>query len=432
MSANEYYLADKAAPLADEGERTRLIQRLRQYLELRNLTILIGNGCSIPLGTPLINNTSTISPELDQLPHRLADNADHDRARALLEQLLALKPTIGVEPLLTVLTNVQANADLLSETQTLGTHSITSADARLLEQLLKKWLYNKCKVLNTTAEDSLHDHKELLRRVLLRSTALPRAKIFTTNYDLLLERALDSLGILYFDVFLGTINRTLRTESYHYDLYYPGETTEGRVSRVDRVLHLYKLHGSTNWRRRHNGPEDVIISHTTPDQDDEYGDVMIYPSPLKVTEMNGYPYAEMFRHFSTHIHQPQSALLTIGYKFQDQHINRLIYQALSIPSFVLIIVTPTITTPDDGQQPNEEHEIWRLIHHVKSNRILVITGAEKGPDGKYACGAGTIQDFSTIWMPDIQELNVDAAARREARDALTPLTEKPQPVDDTP
>ena len=38
--------------------------------------------------------------------------------------------------------------------------------------------------------------------------------------------ALDNLGILYFDSFLGTINRTLRTESYHYDLYYPGETTE--------------------------------------------------------------------------------------------------------------------------------------------------------------------------------------------------------------
>jgi hypothetical protein len=431
MTANEYYLADKATSLTDEGERTRLIQRLRQYLELRNLTLLIGNGCSIPLGAPTINNTSAIRTELDQPPHRLTNNAQHDRARTLLGKLLALKPTIGIEPLLTILTNVQANADLLTETQSLGTHNVTRADAFLLEQLLKKWLYNTCKALNTTAEDNLHHHEELLRRVLLRSTALPRAKIFTTNYDLLLERALDSLGILYFDGFLGTINRTLRTESYHYDLYYPGETTEGRVSRVDRVLHLYKLHGSTNWRRRHDGPEDVIISHTAPNQDDEYGDVMIYPSPLKVTEMNGYPYAEMFRHFSTHIHQPQSALLTIGYKFQDQHINRLIYQALSIPSFVLIIVTPTISTPNDEQHPREEHEIWRLIHHVKSNRILVITGAEKGPDGKYASGAGTIQDFSTTWMPDIQELNVDAAARREARDALTPLTE-PQPLDDMP
>ena len=71
----------------------------------------------------------------------------------------------------------------------------------------------------------------------------------------------------------GTVNRTLRSESYHYDLYYPGETTEGRVSRVDRVLHLYKLHGSINWRRRTSGGSDVMISHVNP-AEDEYGDVM--------------------------------------------------------------------------------------------------------------------------------------------------------------
>src|SRR6202011_2080233 len=215
-----------------------------------------------------------------------------------------------------------------------------------------------CKDVSETHDSKLKFHEELLRRILLRSTTLPRAKVFTTNYDLLLERALDNLGILYFDGFLGTINRTLRTESYHYDLYYPGETTEGRVSRVDRVLHLYKLHGSINWRRQRTGPDDIIISHTQPEEH-EKGDVMIYPSPLKVTEMNGYPYAEMFRHFSTTIHQPQSALLTIGYKFRDDHINRLIYQALSIPSFTLIIVTPSISAPSNENQLESVHEIWR-------------------------------------------------------------------------
>lgn len=226
---------------------------------------------------------------------------------------------------------------------------------------------------------------------------------------------------MYFDGFLGTINRTLRTESYHYDLYYPGETTEGRVSRVDRVLHLYKLHGSTNWRRRRTGPDDIIISHAQPTEG-EYGDVMIYPSPLKVTEMNGYPYAEMFRHFSTTIHQPQSALLTIGYKFQDDHINRLIYQALSIPSFTLIIIIPSITTPADDNSLEPAHEIWRLIHRIKSNRILVITGGNAdAATGQYTSGAGTLHEFSNVWLPDIRELNVEANAREETRRALKPL-----------
>jgi hypothetical protein len=137
----------------------------------------------------------------------------------------------------------------------------------------------------------------------------------------------------------------------------------------------------------------------------------------------------MFRHFSAHIHQPQSALLAIGYSFQDDHINRLIYQALSIPSFVLIVITPTISTPADDAHPAPRDEIWRLIHHVKSRRILVITGSEKDATGQYRRGAGTLQDFSTNWLPDISELNVEAHAREEALKALlttiTPGHNKP-------
>ena len=60
---------------------------------------------------------------------------------------------------------------------------------------------------------------------------------------------MDKLGIFYLDGFVGGYQKRLRTESYNYDLYFPGETTEGTVNRVDRVLQLYKLHGSINWKR---------------------------------------------------------------------------------------------------------------------------------------------------------------------------------------
>lgn len=422
MTASEYYIGSVAAPLDSEERKTRLVQRLRQYLEVRSLAVLIGNGSSIPLGAPLVNSASNIRAELDKDPFRLLKGPEHDSARLLLDQLLtATKSDIGIEPLLTALVNIQGNHAILNgAAQTIGGVTVDVHIAALLERLLKKWLYHRCKDLNQVPDERLRDQEELFRRLLLRSATLPRAKIFTTNYDLVLERALDNLGVMYFDGFLGTINRSLRTESYHYDLYYPGETTEGRVSRVDRVLHLYKLHGSINWRRRRTGPDDITISSGLP-QEDEYGDVMIYPSPLKVTEMNGYPYSEMFRHFSTTIHQPQSALLTIGYKFQDDHINRLIYQALSIPSFTLIIVIPSITVPSDPNNISPADEIWRLIHRISSNRILVITGGERDSTGQYVSGAGTLHEFSTTWLPDIRELNVEANAREETRKALAPL-----------
>jgi hypothetical protein len=420
MSSNEYYIGNSATALDTDEHKTRLVQRLRQYLEIRNLAVLIGNGSSIPLGAPLVSSTISIIADLDKQPYRLTTEAEHQRARSLLDRLLTVSGDIGIEPLLTALVNIQGNGAILNAAQAIGGETVEVRDAVLVERLLKKWIYHRCKDLNDIPDECLRDQEELFRRLLLRSTTLPRAKIFTTNYDLVLERALDNLGVMYFDGFLGTINRSLRTESYHYDLYYPGETTEGRVSRVDRVLHLHKLHGSINWRRTRTGPDDIIISHGLP-KEEEYGDVMIYPSPLKVTEMNGYPYAEMFRHFSTTIHQPQSALLTVGYKFQDDHINRLIYQALSIPSFTLIIVTPSITTPTDPKNLKPVHEIWRLIHQVTSNRILVITGGTRDSTGQYTAGAGTLHEFSTSWLPDIRELNVEANARQETRRALEPL-----------
>ena len=64
--------------------------------------------------------------------------------------------------------------------------------------------------------------------------------------------------------------------------------------------------------------------------------------------------------------------------FQDDHINRLIYQALSIPSFVLIIVTPSIATPADTERLRAAAtKSGGLSTDVKSKRILVITGGEK-------------------------------------------------------
>jgi hypothetical protein len=122
----------------------------------------------------------------------------------------------------------------------------------------------------------------------------------------------------------------------------------------------------------------------------------------------------MFRHFSTHIHQPQSALFVVGYAFQDSHVNRLIYQALTIPSFVLIVVTPDASNA----------EIARL-NDLKSKRVIILTGAEKDATGAYVKGTGTMQDFSTIWLPDITELNVESSAREEVKKMFDPATAPP-------
>ena len=74
---------------------------------------------------------------------------------------------------------------------------------------------------------------------------------------------------------------------------------------------------------------------------DKFLDLLVYPSPMKEGQTIGFPYSEIFRRFADIIQQPQSVLITLGYSFGDEHINRIIYESFSIPSFNLIIVGHT-------------------------------------------------------------------------------------------
>jgi hypothetical protein len=184
-----------------------------------------------------------------------------------------------------------------------------------------------------------------LRKVLTRPLNLKRANIFTLNYDALVEKAADAIGVVLFDGFVGTVRRVFRPESYDHDLYFPAETTEGRVHRLDRVFHLFKLHGSITWRAQApdwDNPYGVSATGTSAAEDAP----LIYPTPTKYGETLGMPYAELFRRFASAVVRPQSTLLVIGYGFGDEHVNAIIRHALAIPSFTLVVVDPSPPAPD--------------------------------------------------------------------------------------
>jgi len=183
-------------------------------------------------------------------------------------------------------------------------------------------------------------HRQLVKKLLTRPLNLKRQNLFTLNYDTLIEQAADSEGVVALDGFVGTLRRVFRPESYDQDLYFPAETTEGRVHRLDRVLHLYKLHGSITWRD--SDPDwDNPYGVTASGQDaSASGTALIYPTPLKYGESLGMPYAELFRRFAASVVRAQSVLFVLGYGFGDDHVCAIIRQALTVPSFCLVIVDP--------------------------------------------------------------------------------------------
>ena len=59
---------------------------------------------------------------------------------------------------------------------------------------------------------------------------------------------------------------------------------------------------------------------------------------MKDIETAAYPYADLFRDFSGALCRANSALITYGYGYGDDHVNRIIADMLTIPSTHLVIV----------------------------------------------------------------------------------------------
>ena len=239
----------------------------------------------------------------------------------------------------------------------------------------------------TSSSDVLGTHKEFLKKILTRPLNLKRANLFTLNYDTLLEQAADAEGIVLIDGFIGTVRRTFRPESFDQDLYFPAETTEGRVHRLERVIHLYKLHGSINWIGEEwdwDNPYGVTAAQgdkTAP------GSVLVYPTPSKFGDVLGMPYAELFRRFAASVVRRQSTLFVIGYGFGDDHVNAIIRQALAIPSFSLVIVDPFAPKAAAGSG------FVASLRAQKDRRVWVISGET----------LGTFNGFVENLLPDLRD-----------------------------
>lgn len=233
-------------------------------------------------------------------------------------------------------------------------------------------------------------HEKFIKALLQRPLNLRRSNIFTANYDLAFEYAFDRLGVHYIDGFSGFHKRFFKPETFEYDIFYPGSTTSGKVQRIEKVVRYFKLHGSLSWvnselRDSNNlygieeKPLELIESLS------KKGEIIIYPSAVKKSYTLDLPYSELFRQFASAITQSQSVLITVGYSFGDDHFNDIIFQALSNPTFTLIVV--------DFQ--GTKNEYISNLKELNDPRIIILEGSF----------FGDFLTFSDTLMPNFN--NVD-------------------------
>lgn len=136
-------------------------------------------------------------------------------------------------------------------------------------------------------------------------------EIFTTNYDLLTEQALEDANVPFFDGFSGSRYPFFDVHSVE---------TDDLPSYWAR---LWKLHGSINWCFAN----DNVCRLT---KGEKGSPELIYPSKLKYDQSRKMPFLAMSDRLTTFLSKPHSILVTCGYSFGDEHINDTIVHALKV------------------------------------------------------------------------------------------------------
>ena len=382
--------------LEDGADEIDVIRKeLLQVFDVKNLSFLIGAGCS----SYVKGETGEIGiPIMSTLADNFYTKELSDDDKKFIDEELHLD--ISKEPL-------SANLEKLMEVLfsyrfVLERQEKSTEEVDVLVQKVKSFLLERC--INA---DNNEKHSELLylyslfyKKLIYRDSNLTKTNIFTTNYDLYSEVALDKLGILYTNGFSGLVERYFNPAVFNYAYAEQMELSNSKWNVIDNFIYLYKLHGSVNWVESDDARHLFKVKELqVPDPQSETA--MIYPTPLKQATSFVSPYSDLFREFQKKLMQEKNVLIVIGYSFSDEHINNLIYQALTIPNFRLIIFQ------DKGLST-----IKKLIE-LNDPRIWVIGGTKTGN--------GKLHYFKYITeklLPDIDDEKIEESVDKVIKNLL--------------
>lgn len=173
-----------------------------------------------------------------------------------------------------------------------------------------------CKVISEEVTRTLPTKDSPYHNLAIWSRSIRRERpvhLFTTNYDLLMEQALEECSAPYFDGFIGA-------RKAFFDL----GAVEDEGLLPPRWTRLWKIHGSLNWRLENE--TNVVRS----DQITDKQSYLIYPSHLKYDQSRKMPYLAMLDRLKAFLLAPSSLLFICGYSFADEHINDVICRSLEV------------------------------------------------------------------------------------------------------
>lgn len=161
--------------------------------------------------------------------------------------------------------------------------------------------------------------------------------VITTNYDVLIEEAASENNFIVFDGFNFTSEPKFDSTMFEWNLVRNVNNINTKeVEYKDNTFNLIKIHGSLTWER---GEKGEIVRKNKDSINDLSKMVMIFPSSDKFAQSYQNPYFELFTKFQELIRRPNTLLITAGFSFADNHISKMITQAMINNHSLKILVT---------------------------------------------------------------------------------------------
>lgn len=178
-----------------------------------------------------------------------------------------------------------------------------------------------------------------------------KLNIVTTNYDTLIEDSANEEGFTVLDGFKFAQKPIFDASMFDWHLIkdVPNVKTQ-EVEYMSKVINLLKIHGSLTWELSPTGKNILRKS-----KDNVTNPVMVFPSSDKYAQSYQEPYFELFTKFQELLKRSNTLLIISGFSFADNHISRMILQAIRSNGSLHILAT------DYDIEPNEPNENWSKL-----------------------------------------------------------------------
>ena len=351
----------------------RYMVDLRQILSQgrKRIGILIGAGAPTSIrvdqdgkmvehgGHPLVPDVAGLT---DAVVSALSQN-DQKIIKILKQELTG---DINIE---TILTQVRKLA------QAIGSACVHGLDANAYDAMAERI----CEKIGTCVSPFLPKGSNPFSEVvswISGTRRLHSIEIFTPNYDLLIEEALERARSPFFDGFSGSYRPFFDAASV---------STDRLPSRWTR---LWKLHGSLGW---------TISGDSVVRTGNREATELIYPDHLKYDQVTRQPYSALFERLRSFLTIPDTLLLCSGFSFLDSHICAVLDEAIAANAHSAIFAIQYKVLAKEKAATSMAHSRPNLSVYARDGAII------NGVTGRWEPGQPPNEEWEairhTFWKP---------------------------------